>query len=137
LRETDDWTKQHLDVQCSEYVGLYNLYDTKRTVSGFLAACESTLNELPEDPGGPDKNLLGLYIYIASLASIYEDASREKPCVYHSDYDGWHGEEFVYFVKTCLAEIGQPILPGEETALFERTRKALSPIFIQAIIYGV
>jgi hypothetical protein len=134
LRETDDWTKQHLDAQCSEYVGLCNIYDTRRNVSGFLAACENTLQDLPEDAGGRNKELQGLYIYIASLASIYEEAIGKKPSVYYSVHsESWYGREFINFVETCLAEIGQPT--DEPTALPDRIRKALTSNLSQEILY--
>jgi hypothetical protein len=134
LRETDDWTNQHLDFQCSEYAGLFNLRDTKHTVSGFLAACENTLHDLPGDHGGRKKELLGLYIYIASLARIYEEATGKKPSVYLSACgDGWHGWGFIDFIETCLVEIGQPT--DEPTSLPERIRKALSSNIIQDITY--
>jgi hypothetical protein len=133
LRETDDWTKQHLDIQCAEYAGLCSLHDTKRKVSGFLAACENTLHDLPEDPGGRTKELRGLSMYVASLLSIYEKATGETPNVYKSEYDGWHGLKVVNFVETCLAEIGQPT--DEEVYLPGRVGEVLRSTLIQEIIY--
>jgi hypothetical protein len=137
LRETDDWTKQYLDAQRSEYVGLCSLDDTRQRVSEFLTTCENALHDLPEDTGGRNKELLALYIYIASLASIYEEATGKKPTVFEvhkkSGGDRWHGRQFIDFVTTCLNAIGHPtdevgFLPG-------RVEEALSSKFIKEIIY--
>jgi hypothetical protein len=133
LRETDDWTKQHLDAQCSEYAEMCNLYDTRRNVSGFLAACENTLHDLPEDTGGRNKELRALYIYIASLACIYEEAIGKKASVYYSEHSGWYGGEFINFVEICMDEIGQPT--DEPTALPNRIREALTSNLTQEILY--